>query len=357
MIERVRAVAATIPTDAPESDGTLEWSSTTIVIVEAQGDGEVGLGWTYADAAGAAYVESKLAPAVEGCDPHDTHAAWLAMHRALRNDGGAGLAYMALSAVDVAIWDLKARLLGVSLARLIGRCRDAVPVYGSGGFTSYPVPRLCDQLAGWVAEGIPRVKMKVGRDPAADPARVRAARAAIGDAALFVDANGAYTRRQALELATRFDADAGVSWFEEPVSSEDLDGLRMLRDRVPVGMAIAAGEYGFGLGDFDRMTAVVDVQQADVTRCGGVTGLLRVDAVCAAAEVPLSGHCAPALHAHALCGCEQAIHLEYFHDHVRVEQMVFDGVVRPVAGEVRPDHDRPGLGIELKRVDAERWAA
>jgi L-alanine-DL-glutamate epimerase-like enolase superfamily enzyme len=232
-----------------------------------------------------------------------------------------------------------------------------VPVYGSGGFTSYTEARLCDQLAGWVADGIPRVKMKVGRDPAADPARVRAARDAIEGAALFVDANGAYSRRQALELAGRFDAESGVSWLEEPVSSDDLDGLRLLRDRAPEGMAIAAGEYGFALGDFDRMTAVVDVQQADITRCGGVTGLLRVDAVCAAAGVPLSGHCAPTLHVHALCGCEQTIHLEYFHDHVRVERMLFDGVPEPVDGELRPDPGRPGLGVELKPMDVQRWAA
>jgi L-alanine-DL-glutamate epimerase-like enolase superfamily enzyme len=190
------------------------------------------------------------------------------------------------------------------------------------------------------------------------PQRVGAARRAIGDGAeLFVDANGAYSRKQALELAERFRAEARVSWFEEPVSSDDLEGLRILRDRAPAGMEIAAGEYGYALPYFERMLGVVDVQQADITRCGGVTGLLRVDALCGARSMPLSGHCAPSLHAHALCACERAVHLEYFHDHARIEAMLFDGVLSPEDGALRPDPERPGLGLELREADAERYAA
>ena len=350
--------AFTVPTDAPESDGTLEWSSTTVVLVEASADGMTGLGYTYGAAALGRVIESKLEPAVRERDPLDVQGAWEAMARAVRNDGETGMAYMAIAAVDVALWDLKARLLGLPLARLLGRYREAVPVYGSGGFTSYPEARLREQLAAWVAEGIPRVKMKVGRDPEADPARVRAARAAIGDdAELFVDGNGAYSRKQALALAEAFAGDAAVSWFEEPVSSDDLDGLALLRDAVPPPMAVAAGEYGFELPYFRRMLPCVDVQQADVTRCGGITGLLRVDALCAAHATPLSGHCAPQIHAHALAACERAVHLEYFHDHARVESMLFDGALAPDGGALRPDDSSPGLGIELKRADAERYAA
>jgi L-alanine-DL-glutamate epimerase-like enolase superfamily enzyme len=280
------------------------------------------------------------------------------MARSVRNLGRPGVAAMAISAVDVALWDLKARLLEVPLARLLGAVHDEVPVYGSGGFTSYGVERLQHQLAGWVQDGIPRVKMKVGRDPHADLARVRAAREAIGDqAALFVDANGAYARKQALAQAERF-ADHDVSWFEEPVSSEDLDGLRLLRDRAPAGIEIAAGEYGYEPSYFRRMLAAgaVDVLQADGTRCGGVTGLLAAGALCQAHQTPFSAHCAPQLHAHACCAIGPLRHLEYFHDHARIESMLFDGALAPERGGLRPDPDRPGLGIELRTHDAEAFA-
>jgi L-alanine-DL-glutamate epimerase-like enolase superfamily enzyme len=356
-LDRLDVSAYVVPTDQPESDGTLEWESTTIVLVEASAGDETGIGYTYGDAAIGQLVESKLARVVAGRDAMDVQGAWEAMAAAIRNDGQTGIGFMALAAVDVALWDLKAKLLGQPLARLLGRYRDDVPVYGSGGFTSYTDERLAEQLAGWVEQGIPRVKMKVGREPRRDPERARAARAAIGDdAELFVDGNGAYRRKEALALAERFRGEARVAWFEEPVSSDDLEGLALLRDRAPAGMAIAAGEYGYDLPYFARMLPCVDVQQADVTRCGGITGLLRVDALCAAHAVPLSGHCAPQIHAHALCACERAIHLEYFHDHARIEQLLFDGALPPDGGALRPDEALPGLGLELKRADAARYA-
>jgi L-alanine-DL-glutamate epimerase-like enolase superfamily enzyme len=237
---------------------------------------------------------------------------------------------------------------------------DSVPIYGSGGFTAYSLGQLCEQLATWVQGGIPRVKMKVGSSPEEDPGRVIAAREAIGRSPeLFVDANGAYSRKQALALAERFRADARVSWFEEPVSSDDLEGLRLLRDRAPAGMAIAAGEYGYDAPYFRRMleAQAVDVQQADVTRCAGITELLRVDGLCRARGVPLSLHCGPSIHLHPGLALEQLVHLEYFHDHVRIEHLLFDGVVEPRDGALWPDLDRPGIGLELKRKDAERYAA
>jgi L-alanine-DL-glutamate epimerase-like enolase superfamily enzyme len=267
---------------------------------------------------------------------------------------------MAIAAVDLALWDLKARVLGLPLCKLLGMARNCVPVYGSGGFTAYSLGRLEEQLAGWVERGIPRVKMKVGSVPADDPGRVRAARAAIGpNPELFVDANGAYSRKQALALAERFRSEADVGWFEEPVSSDDLAGLRMLRDRAPAGMPIAAGEYGYDAVYFRRMleAGAVDVLQADVTRCAGITELLRVDGLCRAHGVPLSLHCGPAIHAHPGTALSQLVHLEYFHDHVRIEQLLFDGAVVARNGALFPDLERPGNGLDLKRADAERYAA
>jgi L-alanine-DL-glutamate epimerase-like enolase superfamily enzyme len=358
-VDHLDVSAYTVPTDGPEADGTLAWDSTTIVVVRAHAGGQTGLGYTYADTSAAELIRGKLAQVVEGADALSPPAAWSAMQHALRNLGTESIAAMAVSALDTALWDLKARLLDVALCDLLGAVRDGVPLYGSGGFTTYDEARLREQLHGWVAQGIPRVKMKVGSDPTMDPLRVHTARAAIGpNAELFVDANGAYSRTQALDFACRFHGEEAVSWFEEPVSSDDLDGLRFLRERVPPGMAVAAGEYAWRLADFKRLldAGAVDVLQADVTRCGGITELLRVDGLCRAAQIPLSLHCAPALHAHAGTALTELVHLEYFHDHVRIEQLLFDGVLEPRGGALHPDRARPGNGLELKAEEARQWA-
>jgi L-alanine-DL-glutamate epimerase-like enolase superfamily enzyme len=356
-IERLQVAAFEVPTDEPESDGTLEWNSTTLVLVEAAGGSEKGLGFTYADVSAGKLIESKLADAVRGVDALSPQAAWAAMRSAVRNLGQQGLCAMAISAVDIALWDLKARLLGVSLADLLGRFHARVRVYGSGGFTSYSNERLAEQLAGWADDGMAGVKMKVGRDPSADLHRVRAAREAVGDGVeLMVDANGAWQRKQALGWMELLAEELAVSYVEEPVSSDDLEGLRMLRDRGPGGMSVAAGEYGWDLPYFQRMAGCVDIQQADVTRCGGITGLLGVDTLCKVRSIPFSAHCAPAISAHACCAMETLAHLEYFHDHVRIESLLFDGTLDPHDGYLEPDSSRAGLGLELRRDAAEEYA-
>jgi L-alanine-DL-glutamate epimerase-like enolase superfamily enzyme len=357
-VGRVAVSAFSIPTDAPEADGTIHWDRTVLVLVELTAGTTAGLGYTYADVSTAHFVHAHLAPLVAGRDAFGTGAAWDAMWHAVRNLGRPGVSAMAISAVDAALWDLKARLLGVPLFRLLGAARDAAPIYGSGGFTTYTIERLQEQLGGWVGEGIPRVKMKIGTHPGEDFRRVEAAREAIGEEAeLFVDANGAYSRKQALAFAEAF-ADLGVSWFEEPVSSDDLCGLRLIRDRGPAGMDIAAGEYGYQPLYFRRMleAGAVDVLQADMTRCGGATGFLKAATLCEAFMLPLSAHCAPALHVHPACAVTAEFrHLEYFHDHARIEAMLFDGAASPAAGSLRPDPSRPGNGLEFKHKDAGRF--
>jgi L-alanine-DL-glutamate epimerase-like enolase superfamily enzyme len=358
-VDRLNVSAYAIPTDDPESDGTAEWDSTTIVVVEARAAGHTGLGFTYGDVASAVLIDSTLRELVEGRDAMSVTSTWLAMVRSCRNLGRPGVASMAIAAVDTALWDLKARLLDLPLATLLDAAREEVPVYGSGGFTSYPDELLAEQLDDWVTQGIGRVKMKVGREPGRDLERVRVAREAVGaDTELYVDANGALDRMQALRFAERYAAEHNVVWFEEPVSSDDLDGLRFLRDRAPGGMDIAAGEYGYKLDYFEKMLAAgaVSCLQADVTRCEGITGFLKVAALCEARSVELSAHCGPSMHAHPCCAVGPLRHLEYFHDHARVEQMMFDGVLSPERGCLRPDLSRPGNGLELRRADAERYA-
>jgi len=358
-VEDVRVAAYTVPTDEPESDGTATWDATTIVVVEVSAGGETGIGYTYAPPAAGRLVEEPLAEVVIGLNVFAIGDAWLTMGAALRNAGRPGIGFCALSAVDLALWDVKARLLEVPLVDLLGRVRDDAPIYGSGGFTSYSLEQITEQLGGWVEQGIPRVKMKVSREPERDPERLDAARQAIGDETeLYVDSNGALGRKQALAWAERFRRDWGVTWFEEPVSSADLEGLRLLRDRAPAGLEIAAGEYAYVPADFRNLVAggCVDCLQADVTRCGGITGFLQAGALAAAFGLDLSAHCAPAASVAACCAVPRFRHLEYFHDHVRLEPLLFDGVLEPEGGALRPDRTRPGNGLELKRRDAQRYA-
>ncbi|MCX7512746.1 enolase C-terminal domain-like protein [Frateuria hangzhouensis] len=356
-IARIEASAYRIPTDAPEADGTIAWNATTMVLARISACGQTGLGWTYAHAAAAAVIADPLRDCLLNRDVDDIPGAWHAMNRSLRNIGRPGVGLMAISALDVAMWDLKARLHGVAVVRLLGRARQAVPVYGSGGFTSYTLERLQQQLSGWVGQGMKRVKMKVGTHPEQDPARVHAARQAIGSTPeLMVDGNGAYERKQALALAERY-AHEGVGWFEEPVSSDDLEGLALLRDRAPAGMAIAAGEYGWDALYFRRMlqAGAVDVLQIDGTRCGGFTGFLHAAALAHGFGIPVSAHCAPHLHAHVCSTVGHLEHVEYFHDHARIESMFFDGLPELRDGALVVDAHAMGLGLTFKQRDAERY--
>jgi L-alanine-DL-glutamate epimerase-like enolase superfamily enzyme len=358
-IDGVRAQAFEIPTDKPEADGTVAWNSTTLVLVEVSAGGETGLGYTYSGTSIVGLISGRLASVVKGKDAFSPQAAWLEMQRSVRNLGREGLAASAISAVDAAIHDLKARLLGLPLFKMLGSYRDSVPIYGSGGFTTYSDRELETQLGGWVErDGCSFVKMKVGSQPEKDIGRVKTAKQAIGDrATLFVDANGAYRVRQALQFADEFSRQ-GIGWFEEPVSSDDLAGLRATRQRAPAGMEVAAGEYAYTIDYVRGMleAQAVDVQQADVTRCGGVTAFLQIAALCEAFHTDLSGHCAPALHLHVACASPRLRHLEWFHDHVRIEHMLFDGAPVASDGEIRPDPSRPGNGLRFKHRDAARYA-
>ena len=358
-VQDLRVSTYVIPTESPESDGTLSWNRTVLVLVTTKAGGQQGIGYTYADESTAALIHHSLAKHVIGQNALDVPAIWASLRHHIRNLGRPGITSMAIAAIDNSLWDLKAKLLGLPLATLLGQVRVGVPIYGSGGFTSYAIDRLQKQLSEWARRGIPMVKMKVGTHPAQDVERVRAAREAIGrNVELFVDANGAYTRKQALEKAEQF-AEFDVTWFEEPVSSNDLEGLRLLRDRAPAGMAIAAGEYGYDLPYFQRMLSAqaVDVLQADATRCAGISEFLRVGALAEAFSIPLSAHTAPSIHVHACCLLNNLQHIEFFYDHVRIERMLFEGAIEPVKGILYPDVTRPGIGLSLKERDARKFAA
>ncbi|HVX70472.1 MAG TPA: enolase C-terminal domain-like protein [Mycobacteriales bacterium] len=359
VVESVTAASYEIPTDGPEADGTLSWDKTTAVTVVASAGGKKGLGWTYAAAAAADVVENLLAPAVVNRSAADPRGANSAMSKAVRNVGRPGIAATAISAVDVALWDLQAKLLDVPLYRLLGVEGNAVAVYGSGGFTTYDDRQTTDQVCDWLERcGVDAVKIKIGESwgtrPERDLSRVELVSRLVGDRGeIFVDANGAYSVGQAIRMGHRF-AEHGVTWFEEPVSSDDLAGLKAVRGSVAAD--VAAGEYGYDLPYFARMlgAGAVDCLQIDVTRCGGVTEFLRAAAVAAANGFDVSGHCAPHLHAAFVGAVPNLRHIEYFHDHVRIEEtLLFDGAVPARDGCLRPA-GRPGHGLTL-RDDADRW--
>jgi len=350
-------MAFKVPTDFPESDGTLAWNSTTVVLVRLRMGTIYGFGYSYANESCVPLIREKLSPLVCGSPAMDISRIWEKMNSAVRNFGKRGIAATAIAAVDIALWDLKARMLNVPLVKLCGAVRERIPVYGSGGFTSYSERQLGRQLGHWVDEGVRKVKMKIGSHPDDDPARVKKARSAIGRSAeLFVDANGAYSEKQSVALAEKF-AEQNVSWFEEPVSSDNLNGLRFVRERLPAPMELSAGEYNFDITEAGRMleAGCTDVLQADATRCG-ITGFLQMATLCELYQIPLSSHTAPALHGHLCCVATRARHAEYFHDHVRIEQMFFEGAtVRHKDGFLEPNLTQPGLGLEFKEKDAERF--
>ena len=348
----------TVPTEQPEADGTLAWSSTTVVVVRVQAGGAAGTGWTYASPACKAVVDDVLAPAVLGSRSWAVPGCHERMVRAIRNLGRPGVVACALSALDIALWDLKARILETDLVRLLGG-DGAVTLYGSGGFTTYEERTLAGQLEHWVADlGMHAVKIKVGEawgsNVERDLDRVAVSRRVIGDGTeLFVDANGGYRRKQSIRLGRAMASDHGVVWFEEPVSSDDLAGLRQVRAALP--MDVTAGEYGYDEVYLARMieAEAVDCLQIDVTRCGGYTSWLRAAALASAHNLDVSGHCAPHLHLPVASVVTNLRHVEYFHDHVRVDHLLFDGLPVVAAGAFAAESGSVGHGMTLKDPDAE----
>ncbi len=356
-IDALHAGAYKVPTNGEESDGTLIWDSTTMVLVKVEAGGKTGIGYSYADVSAAHLISSSLRDAVVGQNALDIENIFDRLHHNIRNNGDSGIAMMAVSAIDNAMWDLKGKLLEMPVALLLGRASDEILVYGSGGFTSYSPDQLIHQLGGWASQGLKQVKMKIGRDPDDDMQRIRIAREAIGqDTALFVDANGAYTVKQAIRMAEQFAA-YDVRWYEEPVQFGDYRGTAFVRDACPAEMDVALGEYGYNLRDFRRILEnnAVDVLQADATRCGGISGFLRAGRLAEAFQVPFSFHCAPSVHLHAALALPGFYTGEYFYDHIRIEKMLFDGFREPVNGKLSADLGRPGLGLEFKAQDAEKY--
>ena len=349
-VTRLETSVYTVPAPAEEADGTLSWTATTAVVVEVGVGETTGIGWTYSSGATAQIIDDHLRPVVMEAPVHGVDGLHERMRRACRNLGTRGLVGHAISAVDIALWDLKARLLDVSLVELFGGDPGArTPVYGSGGFTSLNDDQLRQQVEGWLEAGCQAMKIKVaeswGSNERRDLERASKLRALAGDGVqLMVDANGGYTVGQACRTGAAYD-DLGVIWFEEPVSSDDLPGLAQVR--AAVRCDVAAGEYAYDVYDVRGLCDVVDCLQLDVTRVGGYTGWRKAAALAASHNLQVSGHCAPALHASLTPAISNTRHVEWFVDHVRVESALFDGVPAITDGTIAPSPG-PGHGMSIR---------
>jgi L-alanine-DL-glutamate epimerase-like enolase superfamily enzyme len=356
-LQKLSASAYKIPTATPEADGTFKWDHTTLVLVEIEAGGKTGIGYTYSDPSAAFLIDRTLKKLLANKNVLDIPAINGLLIRHIRNNGTCGITMMAVSAIDNALWDLKAKLFDVPLFVLLGKAKDKMLLYGSGGFTNYTDKELQQQFCDWQEKGIRHLKMKIGSDPSKDAERIKAARDVSDEKTeIFVDANGAYTVKQALNLAQQF-SQYNVTWFEEPVSSDNLQGLSFIKTHAPSSINIAAGEYGYNLPYFHSMLKAdaIDILQADATRCGGISGFLKIGHLAEANQIPFSSHCAPSVHLHAALSLSSFFIAEYFFDHVRIENMLFDGISPPANGCLMPDPTRPGTGIELKHNEAEKF--
>lgn len=357
-IEEIGVRHLTFPTSAPfESDGTLTWQSTTMLLVQTRCQGRSGIGYSYTHACAAQVVE-ELQGVVTGQDALSPRASWEGMLRKVRNYGRQGIAASAISAIDISLWDLKAKLLNLPLTELLGQTRSVVPAYASGGFTNLDGEALEAQLLGWRDAGFRSAKIKIGDGEERDLQRVEHARRILGpEIELMVDANGAYQPKPAIRLASDLVC-YGVRWFEEPVSSDDLEGLRRCRQGVPASVQVTAGEYAWDWFHFrDLLTrGAVDVAQIDATRCLGITGFLRCAALCESFGVPISLHTVPSVHAHLACAVPSALHVEWFHDHRLIEERIFTGTPQLTDGTLEPPPE-PGLGLDLVEDQVQEVAA
>jgi L-alanine-DL-glutamate epimerase-like enolase superfamily enzyme len=339
----------------PDRYGRLDCVFLLIVYVDTDA-GHRGLGFAYSiPGAGRALkvlADDDLAPVIVGEDPLDHERLFTKAYWRLQSIGRRGLVAQAYSAVDLALWDIKGKVAGLPLYKLLGGAREAAPAYGSDtGWLWMSAEEIVQASRPYLDQGM-GIKVKVGGpDPEADADRVTRIRDAVGeDVWLAVDANQRYDYGTALSMGHFFEEEMGVDWFEEPLSCEDVEGHARLVEKLEV--PIALGETLFGLDEFASylQRGGVDVLQPDVTRVGGLTPFLRLATLAERHHRPVAPHLLPEIAVHLACGLSQVTMVEYM-------PWLFPAFVEPpalVQGKlVAPK--RPGLGLEINPDTVEKY--
>ena len=288
---------ATIYDPKPGSDGRGE------LFVHIQTDeGISGLGIGQSSPGVREVIEKTFKELLIGKDPFNIEELWDLMFWKIRGYGRKGVAFCALSAIDIGLWDLKSKALGLPLFKLLGAFRESVPVYGSGGWTNFSESELLSEMTSYVEQGIPRVKMKVGKNfgqsEREDIERLAAVRKEVGDdVAIYVDANNGYFPKQAIYMAKEFE-DFQVGWFEEPTLADDPRGLAKISNATTI--PIATGEHEYTKYGFRELMQAegVDIVQPDVGRVGGVTEWMKVAHMAHGFNLPVAPHAVLLVHLH-----------------------------------------------------------
>jgi L-alanine-DL-glutamate epimerase-like enolase superfamily enzyme len=353
-IAAIRVHLVSAPVEGGFADATRKVESLGFVIVRViTAGGQEGVGITYHEVGGEATAElirRNIAPRLTGRDPLATEVIWQELFHYLRGVGRKGLTYCALSAVDIALWDLKGKILGLPVYKLLGGNRTHVPVYASGGWTSYSDDELVAEASGMVARGFTALKLKVGfnggADLRCDVERVRKVRDAVGpQIRLMVDANNSFDAARAVQLANRI-REYDIFFFEEPVLADDIPGLARFKRGTDIPLATGEHEYTkFGVRDL-LLSEAVDVLQVDATRVGGYTELLKCAALAQAWNVKLAPHAMELVHLHFAAAASDALFLERLLIFEGITEKVFPNAPVPVGGMIEVP-DLPGLGLAL----------
>ena len=346
---------ATIPPPGPGAGGRGQ-----LFVHIYTDEGYEGLGICQAAPGTRQVIETALKDVLIGQDPFAIEKLWNDMFWRVRGYGRKGVALCALSGVDIGLWDLKAKALGLPLYRLLGPYAESVPIYGSGGWTNFSQDELVAEMTDYVEQGIKRVKMKVGKDfgrsEREDIQRLAAVRKAVGDdVAIYVDANNGYYAKQAIYMAREFEQ-FQVGWFEEPVLADDIQGLAEIRRAINI--PVATGEHEYTKYGFKELIAGggADIVQPDVSRVGGVTEWMKVAHMAHASNLPVAPHAVQLVHLHLTCATPNLKVVEYMNMALETDRLWYTEFPQQRDGMWAPFPDRPGLGLELDPYAVEKWA-
>ena len=343
---------ATMPT--PKTDGRSQ-----LFVHIYTDEGYEGLGMAEATPGTRQVIQDALSRILIGKDPSDIEKLWDQMFWAVRGFGRKGVAFCAISAVDIALWDLKGKILGLPLYKLLGAYTDSVPIYGSGGWTNFTEKELIQEMEGYIESGINRVKMKVGKDygksEREDINRVEAVRKAVGDdVTIFLDANNGYYKKQAIYMAKEFEQ-FQVGWLEEPLIPDDIGGMANVSQATHIPIASGEHEYTkYGFRDLVQRGGA-DIVQPDIARVGGVTEWMKIAHLCQAFNLPIAPHAMQLPHLHVACAIPNLKAVEYMNTQLEGDRIWYTEFPEQRNGMWSPFKDKPGLGLELDHYSISKY--